>query len=356
MSFKPFFVAFIISISLHSQNIPMYVGGYTTGESEGIYQFQFNTKTGELSEKKLLTKATNPSYLVLSPKKDFLYTVSEGVDKENSNSGGVTSYRFKENGTLEKTAKVSSNGKGPCHLGINKKGDKLIVSNYVGGNFSVFPISDGIIKEAVQIVNLNGGKNTAHTHSGQFHKNELFVADLGVNTLEHYRFNKKRYIAQKSISMVAKSGPRHFIVTKKRDYIYIINEYGGTITTLKKQGNSYVRAGKDVSTVKEGYEGRISCADIHLSNDEKFIYGTTRGENTIAVFKRNKKDGSIEQIQNISTHGNWPRNFTLSPKGNYLLIANKLSSNITVFSVNKKTGKLTYKHEVNSPNPSCLKF
>ncbi|WP_139957162.1 lactonase family protein [Flavicella sediminum] len=355
MSLKPFFIAFIMSLSLNAQNIPMYVGGYTTGESEGIYQFQFDTKTGKLSEKKLIAKATNPSYLVLSPKKDFLYAVSEGA-KKGSNSGDVTSYKFNNDGSLEKTATISANGKSPCHLGINKKGNKLVVSNYGGGNFSIFPIADGILKEAVQIVNLNGADKKAHTHSAQFHKNELFVADLGVNTLEHYSFNKKRYISQKSIPITQKAGPRHFVVTKKRDFIYIINEYGGTITTLKKQGDSYARTGKDVATVKEGYKGKISCADIHLSNDEKFIYGTTRGENTIAVFKRNKKDGSIEQIQNISTEGNWPRNFTLAPDGNFLLVANKLSSNITVFSVDKKTGKLTYLHETASPNPSCLKF
>lgn len=348
------FLLLFLSNLATSQNIPLFVGGYTNGESEGIYQFQFNTETGELSEKKLLGKTSNPSYLVLSPKKDFLYAVAEGGPK----FGKVVGFKIKEDGTLEKTSEASSNGKSPCHLGINKKGTKLVVSNYGGGNFSIFDIDNGgKIKEANQIETLYRGKLKAHTHSAQFHKNELFVADLGINTFEHYIFNKdkNRFKRHNTTSMLEKYGPRHFVLTKNKKFAYIINEYGGTVTTLKRVKDKFVRI-NDVATIKEGYEGKISCADIHLSKDEKFLYGTTRGENTIAVFKRDKKSGTIEQIQNISTHGNWPRNFTIDPTGKFVLIANKISSNICVFSIDKKTGMLTFLHEVASANPSCLKF
>jgi 6-phosphogluconolactonase len=342
-----------VSNNLFSQNIPLFVGGYTNGESEGIYQFQFNTKTGELSDKKLIGKTSNPSYLVLSPKKDFLYAVAEGGPK----FGKVVGFKINEDGSLEKNSEVSANGKSPCHLGINEKGTKLVVSNYGGGNFSIFDIENGILNEANQIVNLLRGKSKAHTHSAQFHKNELFVADLGINTFEHYVFNKEknRYNSFNTTSMLKKYGPRHFVLTKNKKFAYVINEYGGTVTTLKRNKDKFARV-EDVSTIKKDYRGKISCADIHLSKNEKFLYGTTRGENTIAVFKRNKKDGTLEQIQNISTHGNWPRNFTLDPTGKFVLIANKLSSNICVFSIDKKTGMLTFLHEIASANPSCLKF
>jgi 6-phosphogluconolactonase len=74
------------------------------------------------------------------------------------------------------------------------------------------------------------------------------------------------------------------------------------------------------------------------------------------VFKINKKNGEIKKIQTISTNGDWPRNFKLSPDGNYLLAANQRSKNISVFSVNRKTGNLTFLHSINSPTPSCLLF
>jgi len=38
------------------------------------------------------------------------------------------------------------------------------------------------------------------------------------------------------------------------------------------------------------------------------------------VFKIDEKTGLLQKIQSISVHGDWPRNFTLSPDGNYLLV------------------------------------
>ena len=92
------------------------------------------------------------------------------------------------------------------------------------------------------------------------------------------------------------------------------------------------------------------------SPNENFLYGSNRGENSIVVFKRNKKDGSLKKVQSISCHGNWPRNFAIGPEGNFLLVANQRSNNIAVFLVDKATGELTYVYDIEAANPSCLKF
>ncbi|MDT8418649.1 MAG: beta-propeller fold lactonase family protein [Lutibacter sp.] len=113
---------------------------------------------------------------------------------------------------------------------------------------------------------------------------------------------------------------------------------------------------QNISTLDAGFDGKSFCADIHLSKDGQFLYGSNRGENSIAVFKINNRNGEIKKIQTISTNGDWPRNFTLSPNGNFLLAANQRSKNISVYRVNKKTGNLTFLHSVASPTPSCLLF
>ena len=165
----------------------MYVGSYTKGKSEGIYQFIFNSETGSLKDKQLVAKSNNPSYLVVSPTKDFVFAVSELSQYKNTPSGAVSSYSVRKNGTLEKISELSSEGKHPCHLALNEKTNKLVVSNYSGGTFSLFNILEtGEIKRASQVVNLNKDSIVAHTHSAQFYKDELFVADLGINTLEHF--------------------------------------------------------------------------------------------------------------------------------------------------------------------------
>ena len=113
---------------------------------------------------------------------------------------------------------------------------------------------------------------------------------------------------------------------------------------------------KHDSTLADAFNGESFCADIHLSEDEQFLYGSNRGENSIVVFKRDKSNGTLQKIQTVSTHINWPRNFTLAPNGKFLLVANKKSNNISVYSINKTTGKLTFSNSFDVPTPVCLLF
>lgn len=345
-----------ITFFSQAQVSTLYVGSYTDGKSEGIYSYQFNSETGSLKNKLLVAKTKNPSFLITNAKKNHVFSVSELNDYNNSKSGAIESYKVKEDGTLEKISEMSSLGAHPCHLALNEKEDQLIVSNYTGGNFSLFSIKEnGAIDIIKQAVSLNTDSIKAHTHSAKFVNNNLYVADLGINTIEHFTFNDSTYVSTNSIAMEKNSGPRHFEITKNEDYMYVINEYGNTISTLKKENTSYVRQ-NDVSTLRADYKEKNSCADIHLSKNENFLYGSNRGENTIAVFERNKKNGSLKKIQSISCEGNWPRNFVIGPKGNFLLVANQKSNNISVFLIDKNSGELTFIYSVESANPTCLTF
>lgn len=349
-------IAIAFAMTTQAQVSTVYIGSYTNGESEGIYTLQFDNKTGSLQEKKLVAKTNNPSYLIISADKKMVYAVTESSNFNNTDSGAIASFKVTKDGSLKKTAELSSYGKNPCHLSLNEKENRLVVSNYSEGTFSVFSLKrNGDLKKMLQVEDLNKEGITAHTHSAQFYKDQLYIADLGINTLEHYTSKNNSYVATKSISMEANSGPRHFAMLENQSYIYVINEYGNTISTLKKVGNSYANIG-DISTLRDGYKGKSFCADIHLSKDEKFLYGSNRGENSIVVFERNLEDGSLKKIQNISCHGNWPRNFVITPEGKHLLVANKKSNNISVFLRDEKTGKLTFLHDVEAANPTCLKF
>ena len=186
----------------------------------------------------------------------------------------------------------------------------------------------------------------------------MLIADLGRNFLANYKIeseNKAHYILDTTYAIKNNAGPRHFVISKSKAFIYVMNELNSSITVLKKESNSYNRI-QNISTKNKKYTGKNSGAEICLAKSGKFLYTSNRGENSIAVFKIDVKTGMLNKIQSISTHGNWPRNFTIAPNGNYLLVANKISSNISIFKVNKNTGKLTFFSSVESPNPTCLVF
>jgi len=344
----------ILSLISKAQNIPLYVGTYTDETSEGIYCYNFNTETGEISNQKLAAKITNPSFLSYSTNRKFLYAVSEVADFKNTNSGFVSAFSVAKNGVLQFINSVSSNGAHPCHIQLND--ENAVISNYTGGTISIHNVKkNGEIKPAYQIIDHNTPTKKSHTHSTKFLNNELFVADLGLDFLAHYVKKGQKYFLNEKYSMGEKSGPRHFEISKKGDFIYVINELNSTITVLKKGTEKYAEI-QNISTLKDGFEGESFCADIHLSNNENYLYGSNRGENSMVVFKRNHLNGTLQKIQSIAVEGNWPRNFTLAPNGKFLLVANKKSKNISVYKVTIKTGKLTFLYRKNTPTPVCLLF
>lgn len=334
------------------QNVPLYVGTYTSGDSEGIYQLQFNIKTGALSNKQLAIATENPSFITYSKNKNYLYAVGEGE------ISAVTAFKIIENGKLEFINVENSEGDGPCHISINNAGNKAVVSNYGGGTVSLLNINvDGSLNKASQVFNHNSENQKSHAHSAQFYNDDLFVADLGRNAVYQYKLHENNFKLQSSsiVEMKGNPGPRHFALTNNGEFIYIINEYGCSITSVRKTNEGFKQIDID-STLDKNYKGKNSCADIHLSKDEHFLYGSNRGGNSIAVFERNTKTGTLKKIQNISVYGDWPRNFTLDPTGEFLLVANKKSNNISVFKIDTTTGKLSFMHSTNLPSPVCLLF
>lgn len=342
----------VFATKTQAQNTPLYVGTYTSGDAEGIYQLQFNTKTGELSQQTLAITIDNPSFLTFSPNKKFMYSAN------GTGTGFVSSYTVNDDGSLTLLTRVPSHGELPCHITINESGNKVAISNYREGTVAIYPVNeDGSLSDASQVFDQNAPNHTAHAHSAQFIDDDLLVADLGRNAVYQYKLKKDAYqlASDAIVKTEGNPGPRHFTITNDGEYVYVINELGSSITAIKRTKKGFKQIDFD-STLDENYKGDNACADIHLSKDERFLYGSNRGENSIAVFKRNTKDGTIEKIQNMSVHGNWPRNFTLDPTGNFLLVANRRSNNIAVFKIDTTTGLLTFLQDHKIPTPVCLLF
>lgn len=356
MKLKLLFIALVATVFTNAQNTPLYVGTFTTEDSEGIYLYGFNTDTGELSNKTLAATSSSPSFIAYAPNRKYMYAVNRADDETKPDY--VTAFKINNNGSLTLINTVDSHGSGPCHIAVNEKGTKAVISNYGSGTVSLYNINkDGSLNEASQVFNHNSETDKSHAHSAQFYKKDLFVADLGRNAVYQYKLKANHYVLESPaiVKMENNPGPRHFSMSKNGTYIYIINEYGNSITSVKRTKNGFEEIDFD-STLDENYKGKSFCADIHLSKNENFLYASNRGENSIAVFKRDKKTGMLDKIQNISVQGDWPRNFTLDPTGKFVLVANRRSSNISVFSIHATTGKLTFFRDYKTPNPVCLLF
>lgn len=344
------------TISTEKSTIPLYVGTFTTEDSKGIYHFLFNTKTGALTNQILAAETSSPNFMVFSKNRKHLYTANRSGNPDQPDF--ISAFNINKNGTLTLINTQNSEGKSPCHVAINEKGTLISNTNYHGGTVSLYQINkDGGLSKAKQVFNHNTKNQTSHAHSSLFHKNELFVADLGRNAIYQYTLTDGEYKLKSEaiVNTTGNPGPRHFTISNNGTFIYVINEYGNTITSIKRNNSNFSKIDLD-STLMNNSTAKNFSADIHFSKNEQFLYGTNRGENTAAVFKRDTENGTIEKIQNISVEGNWPRNFTIDPTGTFLLVANQKSNNISVFKINHNNGKLSFLHDIKTPSPVCLLF
>lgn len=340
---------------------PMYtlfVGTYTDGDSEGIYTYTFNANTGELSNQELAAKLTNPSYLAISDDKKNLYAVQETADFD-SLGGGVTAFSLNKD-VLRLQNSMGTQGAHPCHVSLSGDG-YLAVANYTGGNVSIFSLNDdGSLADNPQIIDHKSldSVKTSHAHMAKFNAGGLMVTDLGLDAVKRYNKKGDGFVPAEQNSLPFKdgAGPRHFTFGNNGQLLYVINELNSTISVFEKAGNGNYKEVQVISTLDADFDGESFCADIHLSPDGKFLYGSNRGENTIVIFEVDKDSGQLELVGRESVHGDWPRNFSMDPTGEFLLVANKKTSNIAIFKRDAENGTLTFLNEVKHPNPVCLVF
>ena len=348
----------------NAQQYNLLIGTYTNkGNSEGIYVYNFNAKTGE---SKLINsvKTTNPSFLTVSKDKKFVYSVNEtGKNSE------VSSFNFNTlNGELAFLNKQFTDGENPCYILNDEK--NVISANYSGGSISVFGRNaDGSLTSVKQIVQHTGKsidplkrQLSAHVHQVQFSPDKKYVisTDLGEDQIYIYRYNlasKDQILTlHQIIKTNAGTGPRHLVFSKNGKFAYLAHEFNGSITVFNYTDGDLTKL-QEIGTVEKEYKGKIDGADIHLSADGKFLYETNRGDlNTISLFAITK-DGRLTFIETISTLGKGPRNFTIDPTGKFLLVAHQYTNDVVIFNRNANTGKLTDSGKrINVGVPVCLLF
>ena len=352
-------------------NTMVYIGTYTNGKSEGIYLYKLDSNTGELTQINVTSVKDNPSYLTLDPQKRYLYAVNEIGNYQAKKSGAVSAFAVdQKSGKLTLLNQQPSLGGAPCYITIDKKGKYVLVANYSGGNVALFPVGTGGKLEASASMHQHSGNSIDEKRQKEPHAHCIvldpenkfaFAADLGIDKIMIYRFDAntgKLTPNQPAFASVKPgAGPRHFTFHPNGKHAFVINELDSTVTAFTYDASKgSLTAIHTLSTLPKDFSGESYCADVHVSPDGRFVYGSNRGHDSIVVFGFNQKDGKLTHIQNVSTGGKWPRNFTLDPSGKILLVANQNTDSIVTFKIDSKTGKLTPTGKVAQvPAPVCLK-
>lgn len=350
----------------------VFFGTYTGEKSRGIYVADFDRKAGTLSQPRIAAEIPSPSFLAIHPSGRFLYAVNEVGEFRGERAGSITAYAIdRATGSLRQINQESVRGTGPCHVIVDPQGKNALVANYGGGSVAVLPIrDDGGLKAASAFVQHTGSSvNPARQKEPHAHSINLdpagryaFVADLGLDKVLIYAFDTAAGTLTAAnpphVAVKPGAGPRHFDFHPSGRFAYVINELQSTVTAFR--WNPIRRALEEtqtLSTLPEGFQGNNSTAEVRVHPSGRFLYGSNRGHDSIAVFQIEAADGRLKWIENEATQGRTPRNFNIDPSGTWLLAANQDSDSVVVFKVDTATGALTPAgSRIELGRPVCVRF
>jgi 6-phosphogluconolactonase len=351
----------------------VYVGTYSSASRDGIFLLNLDLGTGELTKVGATSGVENPSFLAIHPNRKFLYAVCEVNEVDGKKGGGVSALAIDpKTGGLTLLNQQSSVGSGPCHLVVDKAGKNVLVANYGGGSCCVLPIGgDGKVGEASSFVQHKGtsvdkGRQEApHAHSINLDaaNHFAFCADLGLDQVLVYRFDAAKGLITPNdppfAAVAPGSGPRHFALHPNGKFAYVINEMKLTVTAFAYDAQKGVlKELQTISTVPAGIKTEgFSTAEVQVHPSGKFLYGSNRGHDSIAIFSIDQATGKLTSLGQEPTGGKTPRNFGIDPSGAYLLAENQDSGSIVVLAIDPSSGKLKPTgHTIEVPSPVCAKF
>jgi 6-phosphogluconolactonase len=175
----------------------------------------------------------------------------------------------------------------------------------------------------------------------------VYSCDLGTDKVYIYRFDAVKGTLTPNDppagSVAPGSGPRHFAFHPKGGFSYVINEMASTVTAMKHDlKTGALEAIQTISTLPADYTGTgNSTAEIFVHPNGRFVYGSNRGHDSIAVFAIDGSTGRLTLVDHTPSGGKVPRNFAIEPGGHWLITAHQDSGDLYSFKIDQQTGKLT---------------
>ncbi|MDN3681322.1 lactonase family protein [Vibrio tapetis subsp. quintayensis] len=337
--------------------LPVLVGCYTDNNtSQGLYRFQLNVITGEMTDLTLYVEATNPSFTCSTSHGCYLSSEVQASDSPSLRFVPHSESDIPVPKNQRPNAVISGNH--PCHITISPDQRLAITSQYSSGSFNIFTLhQSGHVEASVVTLQHHGSgpnkerQTQAHAHQAVFlkHSHQFATVDLGSDEICLYQysesqpFDKTSVICTHKINAPAGSGPRHLVFSHNEDYCYVVCELSETVLVLEREINVAQEVSwkviQQVDILPEEEKGEAAAA-IKLSPDGQFIYVSGRHQSKISWFSIDAQTRTLTYVDSIPTHGHFPRDFSITPDGQWLIAANQHSNNIISYARDLESGKL----------------
>ena len=368
----PIVVGMVMSIGaqeVQSKETLVFVSAMAAGEEGAIHAYQLEVVTGRMSLAERTTDVDLPFFLALSPDRKFLYSIHAPEGFGGKSHEQIAAYSIVGSaGQLKLLNRQSALGAAACYLDVDATGKTVVVANYSTGSVASFPVrEDGSLGKAASFVEHTGSSVVSsrqaepHAHCFVISPDNRFayVADLGLDQVLGYRLDveagKLSPNRQPFVRTPPGAGPRHLTFHPKGNHVYVINELSNSVTGFDYDDKSGILIEKQtISTLPKDFDGKSYCADLKITPNGRFLYGTNRGHDSIAAY-RIDEEGRLALLNIVPSRGKSPQNLAITPGGELLLCANMSGNNVVLFKINPQSGELAQIGEpIAIPSPSCI--
>ncbi len=324
------------------------LGGYTNRVNRGIAQITLDTEKKALEDYSLICELEKPTYLI--KKEGDIYSCIKG---------GMVKIR---NGQPEK--RLSLEGASPCHISADPSRPFFYLSDYHQGTLYVVEETENALLERYRIAHqgssVHPNQEKSHIHFAEMTPcgKYLLVCDLGTDEVYSYRPQEDGSLQEHfRVKLPAGFGPRHLTFHPEIPLVYVLGELSSQIMVLAADpGTGMLWQKQIIVMLPESFKDFNAGAAIRISADGKYLYASNRGHDSIAVFSV-KENGLLQLEGHTPTCGKTPRDFALSPEGDFLVAAHQDSDGLTLFARDKMSGKLTLcQKEIYAPECVCVCF
>ena len=372
-SFAKHLLAFALLISVTNQTARaddplVFISAFAAAEEGAIHAYNLNLDSGKFKLAQRTTDVEHPFFLALSPDNKFLYSIHAETfgGKEHEQ---IAAYKIVgDGGELKLLNRQSALGTAACYLDVDASGKTVVVANYSTGSVASFPVQDdGSLGKSASFVQHQGSsvnesrQQGPHAHCFVISPDNRFAyaADLGLDQVLCYRLDaaagKLAPNHQPFVRTTPGGGPRHLTFHPNGKHVYVINEIANSVTMFDYDAKTGMLIEQQtISTVPEDFEGTSHTADLKVTPDGRYLYGTNRGHDSIAAYRLDDR-GRLKLLAIEPSLGKGPQNLAIAPGGKLLLCANMPGKNVAVFHIDSETGGLkSVGQPISIPSPSCI--